>query len=282
MEKTYTALRVRRFLVYVLLVALSALSLMPFVILLINSTQIHSDLLKGFSFKVGKYFFTNLRNLFSNDNIPVVRALLNSILVSTLCAVFSTYFSAMTAYGLFNYRFKGRRTAFCFIMAVMMIPAQCGTLGFLRVIEKIHLNDNLLALIIPAIAAPVVFFYILQYMQSFVSQSLIEAARIDGCNEFRIFNTIILPVIKPALAVQMIFSFVSSWNNYFTPALVINSKMKKTIPIIIAQLRSADYSKFDLAQVYMLICIAIVPLLIVYFVLSRHIISGVTLGSVKE
>ena len=121
-----------------------------------------------------------------------------------------------------------------------------------------------------------------QYLQAFLSKSLVEASRIDGCGEFRTFNTIVIPIIKPAIAVQGIFAFVSSWNNYFLPALVINSKSRKTIPILIAQLRAADYMKFDLAQVYMLIFIAIIPLLIVYLLLSRQIIGGVTLGGVKE
>ncbi|WP_288188700.1 carbohydrate ABC transporter permease [uncultured Treponema sp.] len=250
--------------------------------LIVNSTRVHSQLINGFSFIPGKYFFFNLKNLLSNDNIPVVGALLNSVMVSVGNAVFATYFSAMTAYGIHMYRFKGRKFAFSFIMAVMMVPAQVTTLGFLRLIGAINLDDNLLALIIPAIASPVVFFYMLQYLQAFLSKSLVEASRIDGCGEFRTFNTIVIPIIKPAIAVQGIFAFVSSWNNYFLPALVINSKSRKTIPILIAQLRAADYMKFDLAQVYMLIFIAIIPLLIVYLLLSRQIIGGVTLGGVKE
>ncbi|MBR1723019.1 MAG: carbohydrate ABC transporter permease, partial [Treponema sp.] len=133
-----------------------------------------------------------------------------------------------------------------------------------------------------AIAAPVVFFYMYQAMQSTLPFSIVEAARIDGCHEVGIFNRIVLHMMKPASAVQAIFSVVGSWNNYFVPALVINSKEKKTIPIMIAQLRSADYQKFDMGQVYMTICIAIIPLMIVYLCLSRFIIKGVSLGAVKE
>lgn len=275
-------LSVRRKIVYVVLILLTFFSIIPFIMLIVNSTRVHSQLINGFSFIPGKYFFFNLKNLLSNDNIPVVGALLNSVMVSVGNAVFATYFSAMTAYGIHMYRFKGRKFAFSFIMAVMMVPAQVTTLGFLRLIGAINLDDNLLALIIPAIASPVVFFYMLQYLQAFLSKSLVEASRIDGCGEFRTFNTIVIPIIKPAIAVQGIFAFVSSWNNYFLPALVINSKSRKTIPILIAQLRAADYMKFDLAQVYMLIFIAIIPLLIVYLLLSRQIIGGVTLGGVKE
>ena len=119
-------------------------------------------------------------------------------------------------------------------------------------------------------------------MTASLPYSIVEAARIDGCPEVRIFNKIVIPLMKPAIAVQAIFAFVGAWNNYFIPALVINSKMKKTIPILIAQLRSADYQKFDMGQVYIFICLAIIPLVIVYLFLSRNIIKGVSVGAVKE
>ena len=163
-----------------------------------------------------------------------------------------------------------------------MVPTQVSTLGFIKLITKIGLIDNLAALYIPSIAAPIVFFYLYQAMESTLPYSIVEAARVDGCNEFRTFNTIVLQMMKPSIAVQAIFAFVSSWNNYFTPQLVISSKMKKTIPILIAQLRSADYQKFDMGQVYTMISLAIVPLIIVYLFLSRSIISGATAGGVKE
>ena len=110
---------------------------------------------------------------------------------------------------------------------------------------------------------------------------MVEAARIDGSNEFKIFNQIVLPIMKPAVAVQMIFSFVGSWNNYFMPALLLNDAQKKTVPVMIATLRSADYSKFDMGKVYMLILLAILPVMVVYIILSKAIIKGVTAGSVK-
>lgn len=273
---------IRRRLVYIILIALTVLSLFPFFVLVVNATRSHAQIQKGFSPVPGLSFFSNLQKLLTNPNIPVLKALANSIIVSVMSAVLSTYFSAMTAYGIFMYNFKGKNVAFKLILAIMMIPAQVSTLGFIRLLIKIKMIDTLAALYIPAIASPVVFFYMYQAMQSSLPYSIVEAARIDGCNEFRIFNTIVIPLMKPAIAVQMIFSFVNSWNNYFVPALVINSKAKKTIPILIAQLRSADYQKFDMGQVYMIICLAIIPLVIVYLFLSRNIISGVSAGSVKE
>lgn len=271
-----------RYIVYFVLIALVVFSLFPFFVLIINATRAHSEIQKGFSALPGLSLGSNLVKLMSNDNIPILRALFNSVFVSTMCAVLTTYFSTMTAYGIYMYNFKFKDATLKTIMMIMMIPTQCSTLGFLKLLNAFGLIDTLAALYIPAIAAPVVFFYMYQAMQSTLPFSIVEAARIDGCHEVGIFNRIVLHMMKPALAVQAIFSFVSSWNNYFVPALVISSKHKKTIPIMIAQLRSADYQKFDMGQVYMTICIAIVPLMIVYLCLSRFIIKGVSLGAVKE
>ena len=273
---------IKRNFVYLCLLFLTIASLFPFFILLVNSTRNHAQIQRGFSAIFGVSFFENLRKLLTDPNMPILCSLFNSVFVSCMAALLTTYFSAMTAYGIYMYRFKGRATAFKTILAIMMIPTQVSSLGFIQLLIKIKMIDTLAALYIPAIASPVVFFYMYQAMTATLSYSIVEAARIDGCPEFKTFNQIVLPLMKPAIAVQAIFAFVSSWNNYFIPALVINSKMKKTIPILIAQLRNADYQKFDMGQVYMIICLAIVPLIIVYLFLSRNIISGVSVGAVKE
>ena len=270
-----------RLLCYAFLILLSALCIFPFFILLINATRMHGDIMKGFTVVPGSAFIQNLTGLLSDPNIPVVRALLNSVFISTCCAALTTYFSSMTAYGIYMYRFKLRGFAFNFIMVVMMIPTQVAALGFIRMIIDAKLLDTYWPLIVPAMASPVVFFFMYQYMKSVLPFEIVESARIDGANEFHTFNWIVVPILSPAVAVQAIFSFVTNWNNYFMPALLLNSKERRTIPVIIAQLRSADYMKFDMGKVYIMICIAIVPLVVIYLLLSRFIIRGVTMGSVK-
>ena len=205
----------------------------------------------------------------------------STFIIALSTAVLTTYFSALTAYGIHAYEFRGKRAIFTFIIAIMMIPAQVSALGFVQMMNKLHLTNSYIPLIVPSIAAPVVFFYMKQYMESVLPLDVIDAARVDGSGEFRTFNTIVLPMLKPAIAVQMIFSFVSSWNNYFVPALLLDKAEMKTVPIMIAQLRSADYSKFDMGKVYMFILLAILPVMITYILLSKSIIKGVTSGSVK-
>lgn len=215
------------------------------------------------------------------ERLPILTGLLNSLLVAGLSAVLSTYFSVMTAYAIHAYDFKLKKFMFTFILMIMMIPTQVTALGFLQLVSWMRLEDSFIPLIVPSIAAPVTFFYMKQYMESSLPLSLIEAARIDGSGEFRTFNSIVMPLMKPAIAVQAIFTFVFSWNNYFTPALILHDPKKRTIPILIAQLRSMDWSNLDTGVVYAMIALSIFPVIIVYLFLSKHIVQGVAMGSVK-
>ena len=269
-------------LAYVVLIFLSFLCLFFFYILIVNATRSHADLQKGFSAIPGTYFLENLKNVANDGSFPMFKGILNSLIVSTCSAALCTYFSSLTAYGLYAYDFKAKKAAFTFIMAILVMPTQVTAMGFLRLITNMGMYDSLLPLIIPSIASPAVFYFMYSYLQSSLPLSLVEAARIDGSGEFRTFNRIVLPIMKPAIAVQAIFTFVSSWNNYFVPALVIQSKDKMTVPILIATLRGADYMNFDMGKIYMMITVAIVPIIIVYLLLSKYIIAGVTLGGVKE
>lgn len=274
--------KLRTVIAYILLIFLSFLCLFFFYILIINSTRSHSAIMQGFSAVPGKSFMHNLHNVLNDANIPVLSGIRNSLIVSSLSAILATYFSALTAYGLYAYNFKMKKPAFIFIMLILVMPTQVSALGFVRLMDGFHLLNTFWPLFLPSIAAPAVFYFMYSYMQSSLPMELVEAARIDGCNEFKIFNRIVLPIMKPAIAVQAIFAFVTAWNNYFMPALIISDNSKKTLPILIASLRSADFLKFDMGKVYMLIMIAIVPIIVVYIMLSRYIVAGVALGGVKE
>ena len=274
-------LKLSRFVVYLILIFLSVLSLFSFYMLIVNASRSNADLQGGFLRLPSNYFCKNLKNAWTDASINVPRGMLNSFIIAACTAVLSTYFSALTAYGIHAYDFKLKKVAFTFIMAVMVIPNQVSAVGFYQMCVKLGWTNNYLPLILPGIAAPIVFFYMKQYMESVLPMEIVDAARVDGSGEFRTFNTIILPMLKPALAVQLIFTFVESWNNYFMPALLLDKAEMKTVPLMIAQLRSADYSKFDMGKVYMFILLAILPVVVVYIFLSKSIIKGVTAGSVK-
>lgn len=273
--------KTRRVISYVVLVLVTILCLFWFYVLFINATRSNAELNRGFTVIPSTHLFENLSNIIHDSNLPILSGLFNSFFIAACTALLCTYFSTMTAFAIHAYDFKLKKFMFTFILAVMMIPTQVTALGFLELIRKMKLTDSFIPLIVPAVASPVVFFYMKQSMEATLPMELMESARIDGAGEFRIFNTIALPLMRPAIAVQAIFSFVTSWNNYFTPALVLKSDNKKTLPILIATLRSADFMKFDMGKVYMFIACSILPVIIVYLLLAKNIVAGMTAGAVK-
>lgn len=270
----------RRVIAYIVLILLTFLCLFWFYLLFVNSTRSNAELNRGFTLIPSGYLVKNFNNVI-HGTLPILTGMRNSFLVAALCAILSTYFSAMTAYAIHVYDFKAKKAIFTFILAVMMIPTQVTALGFIKLIGNLNLMNSFIPLIVPSIAAPSTFYYMKQYMESALPHAIVEAARIDGSSEWRTFNTISLPIMKPAIAVQMIFTFVANWNNYFTPALVLSKDNMKTLPILIAQLRAADFLKFDMGQVYVTIALSILPVIVVYLFLSRSIVGGVAVGSVK-
>ena len=234
---------VARTVAYIILIFLSVLCLFSFYMLIVNATRSNAQLQGGFALLPRENFFVNLKNAWTDASINIPRGMLNSFIIAACSAILTTYFSALTAYGIHVYDFKLKKAAFLFIMAVMMIPPQVSAVGFIQLMYKLKLTNSYIPLIVPSIAAPVVFFYMKQYLESVLPLEMVEAARMDGSGEFRTFNRIVLPIMKPAIAVQMIFSFVQSWNNYFIPALLLDKAEMKTVPIMIAQLRSADYGR---------------------------------------
>lgn len=266
---------------FVVLVLLTIICLVPFYVLIINTTRSHAQINRGFALWPGGSLVPNIRKLLDNQNLPVLRALLNSVYVALFTSLISAYFSALTSYGFYAYRFKLRKAAMSFVLLVMMIPTQVSALGFLDQMDRLGLTDTYVPLILPAVASPTVVFFIYQYMVGYIPKAIVDAARIDGSGEFMTFNRIILPIIKPAIAVQAIFAFVGSWNNFFMPNLILDSAEKKTLPLLIAQLRGADFMKFDMGQVYSLIAFAIVPAIIFYLIFSKQIIGNTTAGSIK-
>ncbi|MNC31154.1 L-arabinose transport system permease protein AraQ [compost metagenome] len=180
-----------------------------------------------------------------------------------------------------TYNWKLRKPFFTFIICVMMIPSQASAIGFYQFMYKLHWTNSFLPLILPAIAAPAVVFFMRQYLLATLSLEIVEASRVDGSGEFKTFNRIILPLMMPAVATQAIFAFVANWNNLFMPLILLTQKEKYTMPIMVSLLRG-DIYKTEFGSIYMGLALTSLPLFIVYFLLSRYIIAGVALGGVKE
>jgi len=266
--------------IYVVCVFLAILSIAPFYIMIINATRSTVQIQQhAISLLPSTYTMKNIAILLGKSFNPA-NGFVNSLIISTGATLCAVYFSNMTAYGLVVYNWRFRRPFFSFIMAIMMIPAQITMIGFYQMVYRIHMTNNFLMLILPAIASPSMVFFMRQYMLPSLSMEIIQAARIDGAGEFYIFNRIAMPIMKPAIATQAIFCFVSSWNNLFTPLVLLTDQKKYTMPIMVSLLRG-DIYKTEYGSVYMGLALTVLPLIVVYLILSRYIISGVALGGVK-
>jgi len=266
--------------IYVVCVFLAILSIAPFYIMVINATRSTVQIQQhAISLLPSTYMMKNIAILLGKSFNPA-NGFVNSLIISTGATFCAVYFSNMTAYGLVVYNWRFRRPFFSFIMAIMMIPAQITMIGFYQMVYRIHMTNNFLMLILPAIASPSMVFFMRQYMLPSLSMEIIQAARIDGAGEFYIFNRIAMPIMKPAIATQAIFCFVSSWNNLFTPLVLLTDQKKYTMPIMVSLLRG-DIYKTEYGSVYMGLALTVLPLIVVYLILSRYIISGVALGGVK-
>ena len=253
-----------------------------------NSTHDSDTIQKGIRFTIlpgsldqFKINFDGLMAKAKSIGTSLWGAMFHSAVISVPATILNVYCATMTAYGLTVYNFKLKNAAHSFIMAIMMIPAQVSIIGFMQFMMKIGLYDTYWPLIIPAAASPSTYYFMKQYMATGLSIEIIEAARIDGSGEFATFNKIALPLMKPAMATQAIFAFIASWNNLYTPSMMLIDTSKKTLPMFIQSLRSEQF-RTDYGMIYLGLFLTIVPILVVYFALSKFIIAGVALGGVKE
>lgn len=271
----------QRLIRYVVCIVLCILSILPFWIMMVNSTRTSVAIQQGISLIPSGYLVHNLTNFLSQYKNVWIN-MLNSAIISVAATVLCVYASSMVSYGLTVYDFKGKNLAWSFILAVMMVPTQVSAIGFFRFMQQLGFLNTYIPLIIPAIAAPSVVFFMKQYMKNGLPLEIVDAARIDGSGEIRTFNSIAVPLLKPAIATQAIFAFIASWNNYFTPAMIISEEKKYTLPMLIAKIKDVDPSNFDLGRTYVGLTLTVIPIFIVYFTLSKYIIAGVALGGVKE
>ena len=267
-------------LVHIVLIILAILSVAPFVIMIVNSTRSTTEIQQhAISLIPSGYALKNFAILTGKSFNPM-RGFINSLIISTGATICAVYFSTLTAYALVIYEWKLRQAFFTFIMGIMMIPTQVTMIGFYQFVYKIHMTNNFSMLILPAIAAPSTVFFMRQYMYPTLSKEIVQSARIDGAKEFYIFNRIVLPIMKPAIATQAIFIFVTSWNRLFEPLILLTDQKKYTLPIMVSLLRG-DIYKTEYGAVYLGLTLTVLPLIVVYLLLSKYIIAGVALGSVK-
>ncbi len=271
------------------MILICVISLIPIYILIVNSTRTSQDIVSGgVSLIPGLNLGGNIETLMKwsaegKVDYNALTGYINSGIIAFSTTFLTVLFSGLTAYGLVVYDFKMKKAAYTFILAVMMVPVQVTSVGFYQFMAKLGLTDSYLPLIIPAVAAPAIVFFMRQYMKSSFPLEIVEAARIDGSNEFRTFFTIGIPMMMPAFAVQAIFAFVANWNNYYMPSMILISRNKNqlTLPMMVNTIISND-KLADFGAKYAAIMLSIIPVVVVYCIFSKFIVEGVALGGVKE
>lgn len=273
------SVNIQRTIIYIFLISLVALCLTPFLMMIVSATRSGGDIIKGFKLVIGNQFLPNFNAL--SAYVDVFRGMMNSAIVAVSATVVTAYFSTLTAYGFEFYDFKGKNFLFAFILLMMMVPAQLGLIGFYDLMLRFKLIDTYFPLIVPSIANIFGVFFIRQYMASTIHVALIEAARIDGASEIGIFHKIVFRLSSPAVATITIMAFIGSWNDYMRPLLMILSPAKKTLPVMVGALRGARVIQQNLGAIYAAVAVSVIPILVVFVIFSKYIISGISSGSVK-
>ncbi|HAE58124.1 MAG TPA: carbohydrate ABC transporter permease [Anaerolineae bacterium] len=269
-----------RIFVYAFLFALLVITLTPIWLLLVNATRSTVEIQQGLSFLPSVNTLNNYGILIGRGlNLP--RGFINSLSLSVAITVVSVYFSLLTAYGIVVYEFPGKKFFYNSVLVLVMLPLQLSIIGFYQYMSKLGLTDSYAALILPSIASAGAVFFGKQYLESVVIQDLIDAARIDGASELGIFHRVMMPIAAPGAFTMGIFAFVASWNNFFTPFILISSIEKYTLPMLVQTLRG-DVYRTEYGSIYLGLAITIVPIIIIYALFSRYIVSGIAMGSVKE
>jgi cellobiose transport system permease protein len=227
----------------------------------------------------GSQLGTNLSHALSNEQASFTLGLINSLVVSSIVTVSVVLFSSLAGFAFAKLRFKGRNALLLTTILTMMVPTQLGLIPLYLLMVRLQWVGDLQAVIVPFLVSGFGVFMMRQYATSAVPDELIEAARIDGCNTWRIYWSVVLPALRPAIGVLGVLTFMQTWNEFLWPFIVLNADTP-TVQVSL-KILAAGYYNTDYAQVFGGTILATVPLLIVFFLFGRQIISGIMEGSVK-
>lgn len=269
-----------RIFIYIFLAILLVITLVPVWMMIVNATRSTVEIQQGISLLPSSYTISNYKILLSKGlDLPLGFG--NSLYISAMTTLVTVYFSMLTAYGLVVYDFKGKKFLYNFILVLVMIPMQLSIIGFYQWMSKLGLDDSYWSLILPSLASAGSVFFTKQYLESIMIHDLIDAGRIDGASELGIFHRIMFPIAAPGAFTLGIFAFVGSWNNFFNAFILITTRDKYTLPMLVQTLRG-DVYRHEYGAIYLGLAASVVPIIIIYFLFSRYIVNGISMGAVKE
>jgi multiple sugar transport system permease protein len=261
--------------------------LAPFVWLIFASTKTDTDLFNTFGLWVGKTFafFGNLSTAFSFENGSFGLWLLNSAFYAVASAVGAVILATLAGYAFAKYRFAGRRVIFSVVLGAIMIPGTALALPTYFLFANLNITNTPWAVILPSVVNPFALYLIMVYAQDAVDDSLVEAARLDGASEFRIFWQIAVRLLGPAMVTVLLLALVSTWNNYFLPLIMLNQSTLYPVTVGLAQWAASSNAGGGARVLFSTVItgsfISILPLIISFLYLQRYWQSGLSAGGVK-
>ncbi len=272
--------RIKKAIIYIALSLLAVTCIIPFLLMMVNSTRSGREIMTFFTLIPSTHLKENWDAVWGFFNL--FQGMWNSLKIAVPSTILSAYFSALTAFALAVYKFKGKNIVFYTLVIFMMIPGQLSLIGFYNLVSSLKLMNSYVPLIIPAIASTGTVFFLKQYIESVLPMSLLEAGRIDGAKEHSMFHTIALPIMAPGIATMAIGGFIGSWNSYLVPLVLLSDREKFPLPVMIASLSSSRDIATNQGAIYLAVAISTIPILIAFCFLSKYIISSIAAGSVKE
>lgn len=271
--------KAKSIILHLFLLLIVLLCIFPIIWMCIISLKGINENISGFkSLYIESPTLSNYIRLFKQ--IPIAQHFANSLFTTVMGTITTVYFCALAGYAFGKYKFPGRDILFYFVIATMLIPPEVGAIPQFIIMKNLHLINSLWSLVIPKIATAVGIFYMRQYIVD-VPTELMEAAKIDGCKDFKIFNRIILPVIKPALASWASLTIVARWNDFFWPLLFLRKTEKFTLMVSISLLPVSDGLSTPWQVILAGTTIVIIPIIVVYLLLQSLQNKNLMAGAVK-
>lgn len=278
--------RLSRGLIYLLLIIFGSLTLVPFIWMLCASVKTQADFFTSRFLPTGDGWFgiawdrltlNQFHRLFTE--LPIGRAMLNSVFFASLISLGATLFSAAGGYALCKFRFRGRELITTFVLGTVVLPGALLLGPGFETLFHLGLVDSYAGVILPALSPAFGIYLFRQSMINSVPEDIIESARLDGCGEFRIFFQIVLPIVRPMISAYLIIVFIATWNNFIQPQIVLQSPERHPLAVAIFSLRGTYGDDYSLIMAGTLVSIA--PVMIMFLLLQKEFISGLTSGAVK-
>jgi multiple sugar transport system permease protein len=260
----------------------------PLVWLVLASTKTNASLFDSFGFWFAAPFnlWQNISDVFTRDNGVYVIWLRNSAIYAITAAVASTFIAALAGYAFAIYDFRGRNLLFMMVIGSVFVPASVFAVPLFFMMSKAHLSNNLIAIILPALVNPFGVYLMRIYTDKAVPRELIDAARVDGAGEFRIFFQVAMRILSPGLVTVLLLAFVGAWNNYFLPLLLLSSQDTFPLTLGVTYWNSLAVQPGNVQVIYAIVVtaslIAIIPVTIAFLIVQRYWEGGLTVGGIKE